>query len=322
MRVSLAGASNPDAAPKILTRILRSFGCQRVHYFPMIYTIAAYLMWGFFPAFFPLLLPASPLEILAHRIVWTAVLVTGFLFLTGGWRELRAFSARTWGWMLACGVAITVNWGTYVIAINSGHVADAALGYFINPLVSVALGTIFLKETLNKAQAASVGVAFIAVIWLTFMTGQAPYISLALAFSFGIYGLMKKRIHVSSTGSVAAETIAMLPVAIGYLVWLTFQGQSTFASEGPSHIVLLIASGLITALPLLCFAKGAKQLPLATVGMLQYMTPIMQMLWALFVNHEHMSTARWIGFGIIWVAVIIYLADLVRTRRASRRRAR
>ncbi|MDU3175855.1 MAG: EamA family transporter RarD, partial [Corynebacterium striatum] len=179
----------------------------------MIYTIAAYLMWGFFPAFFPLLLPASPLEILAHRIVWTAMLVTGFLFFTGGWRELRAFSARTWGWMLACGVAITANWGTYVIAINSGHVADAALGYFINPLVSVALGIIFLKETLNKAQAASVGVAFIAVIWLTFMTGQAPYISLALAFSFGIYGLMKKRIHVSSTGSVAAETIAMLPVA-------------------------------------------------------------------------------------------------------------
>lgn len=288
----------------------------------MIYTVAAYLMWGFFPAFFPLLLPAGPFEILAHRIVWTAVLVTGFLLISGGWRELRAFSARTWAWMLACGVAITINWGTYVIAINTGHVADAALGYFINPLVSVALGIIFLKESLNKAQATSVGVAFIAVLWLTFMTGQAPYISLALAGSFGIYGLMKKQLSVSSTGSVAAETIVMLPVSIGYLTWLSIRGESTFTTEGPMHTVLLIASGLVTALPLLCFAKGAKQLPLATVGMLQYMTPIMQMLWALFVTHEHMSTQRWIGFGIIWVAVVIYLADLARMHRASRRAKR
>ncbi|MDO5031411.1 EamA family transporter RarD [Corynebacterium sp.] len=288
----------------------------------MLYTIAAYLMWGFFPAFFPMLLPASPFEILAHRVVWTAVIVTGLLLLTGGWRELKAMSLRTWGWMLACGVAITINWGTYVIAVNTGHVADAALGYFINPLVSVALGIIFLKETLTRAQSISVGIAVLAVLWLTFMTGQAPYYSLALALSFGIYGLMKKRITVSSMGSVAAETLVMLPIALIYLFYLSSQGESTFLSEGPSHTVLLIISGLVTALPLLCFAQGAKHLPLATVGMLQYMTPVMQMLWAVFVTHEHMSTERWIGFGIIWVAVIIYLADLVRMGRAARRAKR
>lgn len=288
----------------------------------MFYTIAAYLMWGFFPAFFPLLRPASPFEILAHRIVWTAVLVTAMLLVTGGWRELRAFSLRTWGWMLACGVAITINWGTYVTAINSNHVADAALGYFINPLVSVALGIIFLKEKLTKAQVASVSIAFIAVLWLTFMTGRAPYYSLALAFSFGIYGLLKKRITVSSMGSVAAETIVMLPFALIYLGYLQTQGESTFTTEGPGHVALMITSGLVTALPLLCFAQGAKHLRLSTLGMLQYMTPIMQMLWALFVTQEHMSTERWIGFAIIWVAVIIYLADLVRMGRASRRRAR
>ena len=200
----------------------------------MFYTIAAYLMWGFFPAFFPLLRPASPFEILAHRIVWTAVLVTAVLLVTGGWRELKAFSLRTWGWMFACGVAITINWGTYVIAINSDHVADAALGYFINPLVSVALGIIFLKEKLTKAQVASVSIAFIAVLWLTFMTGQAPYYSLALAFSFGIYGLLKKRITVSSMGSVAAETLVMLPFALIYLGYLQAQGESCLLYTSPS----------------------------------------------------------------------------------------
>lgn len=250
------------------------------------------------------------------------MLVTFMLVVTGGWRELKEMSLRTWGWMLGCGITITINWGTYVIAVNSDHVADAALGYFINPLVSVALGIIFLKETLTKAQVASVSIAFVAVLWLTFMTGQAPYYSLALAFSFALYGLFKKQISVSSMGSVAAETIVMLPFALMYLGYLQVQGESTFSSEGPGHMALLVTSGLVTALPLLCFAQGAKHLRLSTIGMLQYMTPIMQMLWAVFVTQEEMPTERWIGFIIIWVAVIIYLADLVRMGRASRRRAR
>ena len=192
------------------------------YYFVMLYTLAAYIMWGFFPAFFPLLLPASPLEILAHRVLWTAVLVTGFLLLGGRWREMARMDKRTWGWLAAAGVFITVNWGTYVVAINSNHVADAALGYFINPLVSVALGMVFLKERLRPWQAGAVGVAAIAVLYLTFFTGQAPYISLLLAFSFGFYGLLKKQVRVSSAVSVAAEALVMSPLAVGYILSVSY----------------------------------------------------------------------------------------------------
>jgi len=285
----------------------------------MPFAIGAYLLWGVFPAFFPLLLPATPLEILAHRIIWTAVLIIIYLVITGTWRELIQLSRRTWIWLGAASVAITVNWGTYVVAVNSGHVADAALGYFINPLVSVALGVLVLKEQLRKLQISAVGVAAIAVLWLTLMTGEGPWISLLLAGSFGIYGLLKKQVQVSSAGSVAAETLVMSPVALIYLGYLSANGESTFLSEGPSHSALLVVSGLVTALPLILFAQGAKLLPLSTVGMLQYMTPTMQLLWAVFITQEHMSTQRWIGFIIIWFAVALYMVDLVRMRKKSRR---
>ena len=285
----------------------------------MPFAIGAYLLWGVFPAFFPLLLPATPLEILAHRIIWTAVLIIIYLVITGTWRELIQLSRRTWIWLGAASVAITVNWGTYVVAVNSGHVADAALGYFINPLVSVALGVLVLKEQLRKLQISAVGVAAIAVLWLTLMTGEGPWISLLLAGSFGIYGLLKKQVQVSSAGSVAAETLVMSPVALMYLGYLSANGESTFLSEGPSHTALLVVSGLVTALPLILFAQGAKLLPLSTVGMLQYMTPTMQLLWAVFITQEHMSTQRWIGFIIIWFAVALYMVDLVRMRKKSRR---
>ena len=159
-----------------------------------------------------------------------------------------------------------------------------------------------------------------AVLWLTFMTSQTPYISLALALSFGIYGLLKKKVSVSSTGSVAAETLVMVPLALGYLIYLEAGGQGTFFNQGPLHPLLLISAGLVTALPLRCFAQGAKHLPLATIGMLQYITPTMQMLWALFVTQEHMPPERWVGFIIIWVAVVVYLIDLLRHRPRRARR--
>lgn len=319
----IAGASNTPPDKKSFPHYGYAAAAEYI-YQPMLYTVAAYLMWGFFPAFFPLLLPASPLEILAHRIVWTAVLVTAYLGASGTWRELVGIDKRTWGWLAAAGVFITVNWGTYVVAVNTGHVADAALGYFINPLVSVALGVFFLKEQLRRWQGIAVLIAVVAVLYLTFFTGQAPYISLLLALSFGIYGLTKKQVKVSSTVSVAAETLVMLPVALAYLGYLGATGQGTFTTEGPAHIGLLIASGLVTALPLLCFAQGAKALPLSTIGMLQYMTPCMQMLYAVFVNNEHFSVHRWIGFAIIGVSAFIYFGDLIRlgaeNRKLRRRR--
>lgn len=287
----------------------------------MVYTLAAYIMWGFFPAFFPLLLPATPLEILAHRVLWTALIVTVLLIFSGSWRELVRMDKRTRGWLAAGGLFITINWGTYVLAINTDHVADAALGYFINPLVSVALGTFFLKEQLRSWQATAVAVATIAVLYLSFSTGQAPYISLLLAASFGIYGLIKKQVRVSAAVSVAAESLVVAPIAIAYIVWIEQAGQGTFVTEGATHMLLLISAGLVTGLPLLCFAQGAQALRLSTIGMLQYFTPLMQMLWALFVTQEHFSTHRWIGFGIIGVAVSIYIADLIRVRHNAPRKS-
>ncbi len=286
----------------------------------MIYGVLAYLLWGIFPAFFPLLLPAAPVEILAHRLVWTAVIMTLVVTWKKGWRELREASAVTWLYLAVAGVFIAANWLIYVIAVNTGHVADAALGYFINPLLSVVLGVVFLRERLRPLQLTAVVIAAVAVIQLTFLTGQPPIMALGMAVTFGVYGLLKKRVKVSATASLTAETLVLTPVALGYLIWLEFTGAGTFFTEGPVHAGLLISAGAVTALPLLLFGMGAKLLPLTTIGMLQYLTPTMQMLWALFVTQEHMPPARWVGFIIIWVAVALFLFDLLRQRRLSRQR--
>lgn len=290
----------------------------------MQYIVAAYVLWGVFPAFFPLLDPASPLEILAHRIIWTAVLMVGILLLTGRWREIYEVRAATWWRLAAAGVVITVNWGTYVVAVMNDHVADASLGYYMNPLVSVALGVLILREHLRRWQMVAVAIAAVAVVYLTFLSGQPPVIALALAFSFGTYGLLKKKVAVSAFFSVGAETMFMLPFALGYVAYISVnpEQQSTFASEGWGHTLLMMSCGLVTATPLLFYARGAHMLPLSTIGMLQYLTPTILMLWALFITQEPMSQQRWIGFIIIWVAVAVYVADLVRMRRHSRREQR
>ena len=290
----------------------------------MQYIVAAYVLWGVFPAFFPLLDPASPLEILAHRIIWTAVLMVGILLVTGRWREIYEVRAATWWRLAAAGVVITVNWGTYVVAVMNDHVADASLGYYMNPLVSVALGVLILREHLRRWQMVAVAIAAVAVAYLTFLSGQPPVIALALAFSFGTYGLLKKKVNVSAFFSVGAETMIMLPLALGYVAYISVnpEQQSTFASEGWGHALLMMSCGLVTATPLLFYARGAHMLPLSTIGMLQYLTPTILMLWALFITQEPMSQQRWIGFIIIWVAVAVYVADLVRMRRHSRREQR
>lgn len=286
----------------------------------MIFGLLAYLLWGLFPAFFPLLLPAGPVEILAHRIVWTAVLMAVVLTALKRWGELRRASRQTWLLLVTAGVLISANWGIYVLAVNSGHVADAALGYFINPLLSVLLAVVFLGERLNRMQLVAVVIAAVGVIQLTFLSGQAPVMALGMAITFGFYGLVKKRVQVSPRASLAAETLVIAPLGIVYLLWLEASGQGTFFSEGPVHTTLLVVSGLVTTAPLLLFGMAAKRLPLATIGMIQYLTPTMQMLWALFVTQEYLSPARWVGFIIIWVAVAIYLADIARRRRRVRAR--
>ncbi|ALP50577.1 EamA family transporter RarD [Corynebacterium glutamicum] len=284
----------------------------------MIYGVIAYLGWGMFPAFFPLLLPAGPIEILAHRILWTAVLMMVIISVTKGWKELKNADRGTWLRIVLASLFIAGNWLIYVIAVNSGHVTEAALGYFINPLVSVVFGIVFFKEQLRKLQMSAVIIALAGVLVLTFLSGQPPYLALTLAFTFGVYGALKKQVNMSAIGSLTAETLVLLPIAIVYLIWLETSGQGTFFSNGGGHIALLISSGLVTAVPLLMFALAAKAIPLSTVGMLQYLTPTMQMLWALFVVNEVVEPGRWVGFVIIWVAVAIYLTDIVRQKRPGK----
>lgn len=287
----------------------------------MIFGVLAYLMWGLFPAFFPLLLPAGPLEILSHRIIWTAVIMASVLTFRRGWAELRHADRATWMRVFFAAIAIALNWLIYVVAVNGGHVTEAALGYFINPLLSVVLGIVVFKEKLRRMQVLAVVIALAAVLFLTFLGGQPPLMALGLAVSFGVYGAIKKEVQLSAVGSLMAETLILLPAACGYILWLEISGKGTFLSEGPGHSLALMSTGVITALPLLLFAVAAKAIPLSTVGMLQYLTPTIQMVWAVCVVHEHVEPMRWIGFIIMWIAVILYLADLIAQRR-TRSRAR
>ncbi|MDU0478041.1 EamA family transporter RarD [Staphylococcus chromogenes] len=290
----------------------------------MIYAVAAYLLWGAFAAYFPLLQPAQPLEILAHRIVWTAVVMTALLSTSKGWGELRHASKKTWRILTIAAIAIAGNWLTYVTVVNSGHVAEAALGYFINPLVNVLLGLVFLGERLRFLQKISVSIAIFAVSILIFLSGQPPFFGLVLALSFGCYGLLKKQVPLSAEASLAAETFLLTPVSLLYLGYLWREGELTFFAHGPKHQLLLISSGIITAVPLLLFNKAARIVPLNTIGMLQYLAPTMQMLWAVFIMHEHMPAMRWLGFAIIWLSVAIFLWDVwlqAKSRRTGRESA-
>ncbi|MFD5867657.1 EamA family transporter RarD [Corynebacterium sp. NPDC060344] len=288
----------------------------------MIQAFLAYLLWGAFPLYFPLLQPAGPVEILAHRFVWTLVVMAVVLSIMRKWPELRTASRRTWGIVAAAALFIAVNWGVYVYAVNSGHIAEAALGYFINPLVSVLLGVIFLKERLTVLQKWSVAIAAVAVVVLTIGVGRPPVLALLLAFSFGFYGLMKKRVSLSATASLTAESAIMTPVAIAYLVYLGQQGTGTFTAHGPGHALLLVSAGFATALPLLLFGIGAKKIPLSTIGLMQYITPMMQMSIAIFIAGEHLEPARWIGYIIIWVAVAVFVTDILLRHGRNRRRKR
>ena len=285
----------------------------------MIQAFGAYLLWALFPLYFPLLEPAGAVEILAHRFVWTLVFMVIALSFMRAWPELKAASAKTWGTIFIAALLISVNWGVYVYLVNNGQVAEAALGYFINPLVSVLLAMIFFRESISRLQLGSVILATIAVIVLTIGVGHPPLGALALAFSFGFYGLMKKRVSLSSAASLTAESAVITPIALAYILWLSSNGQSTFTSEGTGHTLLMMSAGVATAIPLLLFGEGAKRLPLATLGLMQYLTPVLQITLAVTVLGEQLEPERWIGFFIIWGAVALFICDLILKMRRQRR---
>ena len=283
----------------------------------LLFGLGAYATWGMFPLFFPLLEPAGPGEILAHRVVWTLGFMV--LLLAAGRRlgDLRRIDRRTWFLLAAASVLISTNWLIYIYAVNSHQVVDAALGYYINPLVSVLLGVVLFGERLTPAQGVAVLLAVAAVVLLEVGVAGNPMIALGLAVSFGIYGAVKKVVRVDPPVSVTVETAIAAPFALIYLVGLQLTGESQFAGHGAGHVALMLLCGPVTAIPLLFFAAAAQRLTLITIGLLQYLTPSMQLMWGLVIGNEPMSTTRWTGFALIWTALAIFTTDgLVRTYRA------
>ncbi|MFJ9632046.1 EamA family transporter RarD [Streptomyces sp. NPDC101175] len=281
---------------------------------------AAYGMWGLVPLFWPLLKPAGAAEILAHRMVWSLAFVVAALLVVRRWAwigELLRQPGKLGLITIAAGF-ITVNWGVYIWAVNSGHVVEASLGYFINPLVTIAMGVLLLKERLRPAQWAAVGVGLAAVIVLTVGYGQPPWISLCLAFSFATYGLVKKKVNLGGIESLAAETAIQFLPALGYLLWLSAHGEATFAQEGAGHAALLASTGIVTALPLVCFGAAAIRVPLSTLGLLQYLAPVFQFLLGILYFHESMPPARWAGFTLVWLALVLLTTDAWRTARRGK----
>lgn len=284
----------------------------------LLFGIGAYGSWGLFPAFFPLLKPAGALEVLAHRIVWTLLLMAAVLLVARRLGDLRSITRRTWLLLVCASGLISVNWVIYVYAVNNGHVVDAALGYFINPLVSVLLGVLIFRERLNRPQTVAVAIAVVAVTVLSVEVGSVPFIALGLAVSFGLYGAVKKVVPTDPRVSVGVEAAIAAPFAIAYIAVLQLTGHGQFTNNGTGHLALMVLSGPVTAIPLLLFAAAAQRLPLVTLGLLMYMTPAMQMTWGVVVGGEPMPTARWVGFALIWMALAVFSADALRRARVDR----
>ncbi|WP_414497576.1 EamA family transporter RarD [Streptomyces sp. CRN 30] len=276
-------------------------------------------MWGLVPLFWPLLKPAGAGEILAHRMAWSLVFVAAALLSVRRWAwagELLR-QPRKLGLVTVAAAVITVNWGVYIWAVNSGHVVEASLGYFINPLVTIAMGVLLLGERLRPVQWAAVGTGFAAVVVLTVGYGRPPWVSLSLAFSFAVYGLVKKKVNLGGVESLAAETAVQFLPAAGFLLWLSARGDLTFATEGAGHAALLAATGLVTAVPLVCFGAAAIRVPLSTLGLLQYLAPVFQFLLGVLWFDEAMPPERWAGFALVWVALTLLTWDALRTARRN-----
>ncbi|MFF5725443.1 EamA family transporter RarD [[Kitasatospora] papulosa] len=289
----------------------------------LLYGIGAYGMWGLVPLFWPLLEPSGAVEILAHRMVWSLGVVGIALLVLRRWAWIGELvrQPRRLGLIAVAAAVISVNWGLYIWSVNNGHVVEASLGYFINPLVTIAMGVLLLGERLRPAQWAAVATGFVAVLVLAIGYGQPPWISLVLAFSFATYGLAKKKVNMGGLESLAAETAVLFVPALGFLLWLGASGDATFLSAGAGHGALLAATGLVTAIPLVCFGAAAIRVPLSVLGLLQYLAPVFQFALGILYFHEEMPPERWAGFALVWVALILLTWDALRTARRTRAEA-
>ncbi|ROQ66854.1 chloramphenicol-sensitive protein RarD [Streptomyces sp. 840.1] len=284
---------------------------------------AAYGLWGIVPLFWPLLKPSGAVEILAHRMVWSLGVVGIALLVLRRWAWIGELlrQPRKLALITVAAVVISINWGLYIWSVNHGHVVEASLGYFINPLVTIAMGVLLLGERLRPVQWVAVGTGVASVLVLAIGYGQPPWISLVLAFSFATYGLMKKKVNMGGLESLAAETAVVFVPALGYLLWLGARGESTFTSGGAGHAALLASTGVVTAVPLILFGAAAIRVPLSTLGLLQYLAPVFQFILGIVYFHEAMPPERWAGFGLVWLALTLLTWDALRTSRRTRMQA-
>ena len=287
------------------------------------FAIAAYGLWGFLPLYFSVLAPAGAIEIVAWRILLSLAFCALLLTVTRGWGALVVIlrDRRTVLILGAAGVFVLVNWVVYVFATLTDHVVEASLGYFTNPIVTVLLGVLVLREKLRPLQWAAIAISAVAVLVLAINYGQFPWIALALAFSFGLYGFIKKQVggRVDAISGLTIETAWLAPLAGIVVGILSANGELVMGSQGAIHTSLLLAAGVITAVPLLLFAAAARRLPLVYIGLSQYLAPVMQFLIGVFLFHEEMPLARWLGFALVWVALIVLTVDMLRSNRSSRR---
>jgi chloramphenicol-sensitive protein RarD len=285
----------------------------------LLLAFSAYLLWGAFPFYFHLLAAAGPVEIIGHRIFWSFLFCIVGVLLWREWGHLRQVMATPrlfWG-LAAAGLLVSVNWLIYVWGVLNDHIVDAALGYFINPLFTVALAVLVLRERLRTAQKVAVGVGLAAVIVIAVGYGQFPWVALSLAVSFGLYGLVKKQVGgtVSPLVGLTVETALLSPLALGYLLYLEFTGTGAYLAHGPGLTIALSLAGVVTAVPLLMFAAASGRIPLSMMGLIQYLTPCIQFSIGVWVTHEAMPPSRWVGFGLVWVALVLLTVDSLRAAR-------
>jgi chloramphenicol-sensitive protein RarD len=277
--------------------------------------LASYAIWGLFPLFWPLVEPAGAIEILAHRIVWSLAFLVVVLALTVGFRWARGIGRRRLAQLTLAAALITVNWGVFIYAVNNDHVVDSALGYYINPLVSVALGLFVLHEHLRPRQRAAVLIGALAVVVLTVEYGRPPWIALILASSFGLYGLVKKKVGLDGVQSLSVETAILVLPALAWIAAIQARGESTFTSLGAGHALLLAAGGVVTAIPLILFGAAAIRIPLSTIGLMQYIAPTMHFIIGVAIYGEAMPPGRVAGFVLVWVALVLLTLDALGTLR-------
>ena len=285
----------------------------------VLFALAAYILWGFFPLYFKAIQQVSALQILAHRIAWGFVFTLAVVLMLRQWKEFRAsvFNRRTFLIYAGASVVLGINWFTYVWAVITNHVVESSLGYFINPIVSVLLGVIFLRERLRTFQWVAIAMVTAGVVYLTITFGQLPWISLVLAVTFGFYGLLKKIAPLGALHGITLETAVLTIPSLVYLLIVNANGTGTFGHSTPLLDFLLVLSGPVTAIPLLLFATGARRIPLTTIGLLQYIAPTLQFLLGVLVFHEPFDQSRLIGFMIIWLALVLFSVENLLARRRT-----